>query len=195
MSIGNLKDNGNKGNNFPFQLGTLQILDAILKAIIASGPNVDREFRITTYKATATVAAAGYSINDIISRTDIIDVSSATIISTLWFNETTGLSIAAPLIGNITPYTPNTAVTVNTIGAFTLTTRTPALLRTTGSGSIAAGARSISVYNAGNANGTCLGITIKPGEQFSYDAGAQGDTLSAFAYDGTGTELVITTVV
>jgi hypothetical protein len=53
----------------------------------------------------------------------------------------------------------------------------------------------VSVYNAGLASGTWLGVVIKTGEQFTYDAGAQGDTLAAFAYDGTGTELVITTLV
>lgn len=28
MSAGNLKDNGNKGNNFPYQLGVLKLLGA-----------------------------------------------------------------------------------------------------------------------------------------------------------------------
>lgn len=32
MSVGNLKNNGNKGNNFPFQLAVLQLLDQILAA-------------------------------------------------------------------------------------------------------------------------------------------------------------------
>lgn len=73
--------------------------------------------------------------------------------------------------------------------------RTPTLLRVSGPGSISAGSRSVSVYNAGAANGTWLGAIIKPGEQFSYSADAENDTLGAFSYDGTGTELVITTVV
>jgi hypothetical protein len=33
MSIGNLKDQGNKGNNFPYQLRNLQILGEILTAV------------------------------------------------------------------------------------------------------------------------------------------------------------------
>lgn len=72
--------------------------------------------------------------------------------------------------------------------------RTPTLLRATGAGTVAAGSQSVSVYNAGNANGTWLGVSIKPGEQLSYSA-KQSDTLGAFAYDGTGTELVITYLV
>ena len=37
MSIGNLKDYGNKGNNFPWQLKMLQGLDALLTAFSGSG--------------------------------------------------------------------------------------------------------------------------------------------------------------
>jgi len=33
MSIGNLKDQGNKGNNFPYQLRNLQLLSEILTAV------------------------------------------------------------------------------------------------------------------------------------------------------------------
>lgn len=41
MSIGNLKDQGNKGNNFPYQLKNLQLLGAINQSVIANGtPNV-----------------------------------------------------------------------------------------------------------------------------------------------------------
>lgn len=43
MSIGNLKDSGNKGNNFPFQLKTLQGLSLPqyknLRTIYLSDPN------------------------------------------------------------------------------------------------------------------------------------------------------------
>ena len=77
----------------------------------------------------------------------------------------------------------------------TAVVRTPSLTRATVVGTVAAGARSVSVFNSGAANGLWLGAVIKSGEQLSYSAGAQGDTLSAFAYDGTGTELVITTVI
>jgi hypothetical protein len=37
MSVGNLKDNGNKGNNFPFQLGALQLLKMINDSITGGG--------------------------------------------------------------------------------------------------------------------------------------------------------------
>jgi len=77
------------------------------------------------------------------------------------------------------------------------TVRTPGLIRATGAGSIAAGARSISVYNAGSAAGSILGGVgnILPGEILNFSAGGENDTLSVFAYNGTGTTLVITTIV
>lgn len=119
MSIGNTKDNGNKGNNFPYQLKNLQLLACIHDAIIAGGGG----------------------------------------------------------------------------GCCPAVVRTPSLLRASAPGVVPAGARSVSVFNAGLVNGTWLGAVIKPGEQFNYDAGSNLDTLLAFAYDGTGTELVITSVV
>ena len=71
----------------------------------------------------------------------------------------------------------------------------PSLSRVTNAGTVIAGAKSVSVYNAGSADGVWLGVAIKQGEQFSYSANGINNTLGAFAYDGTGTELVITTTV
>jgi len=73
--------------------------------------------------------------------------------------------------------------------------RTPSLVRVTNAGVVAAGARSVSVFNAGLDNGEWLGAIIKPGEQFNYSADGQGDTLAEFIYDGSNTELVITKIV
>lgn len=274
MSVGNLKDYGNKGNNFPYQLAVLKLLDSILTAVGAL-PGIDYELRTTNYKANK--AGAGYSNGDFISRVDIINASTGAIVSTLWFNETTGLTIAAPPIADLNPYIPPSSVTVsnlpaalgqatmanslavviasnqsaipitvaalplptgaateatlatlltlagfqariNTLGQKTManstpvvlssdqsaipvtstsssTARTPTLVRDTAAGTVLAGARSVSVYNAGTTNGVWLGATIKPGEQFSYSA-PMNDTLGAFAYTASATaELVITTIV
>lgn len=116
MSVGNLKDYGNKGNNMPYQLASLQLLDSILQAV------------------------------------------------------------------SVSPLPPSS-------------TRTPSLTRVTTPGTVAAGAFSVSVYNAGTTDGVWLGATIKPGEQFTY-AAPGNDTLGAFAYTASATaELVITTIV
>lgn len=109
MSIGNLKDQGNKGNNFPYQIKTLQLLGAINDSISAL-PGVDYETRTTTYQATAS--GTGYSSGDIIVRYDIIDVATSTLSATVWFNQTLQTTITAPAPGNITPISPPSGVTV-----------------------------------------------------------------------------------
>jgi hypothetical protein len=48
MSIGNLKDYGNKGNNFPWQLKMLQGLDALLTAFSGSGSFIAPQSKVTT---------------------------------------------------------------------------------------------------------------------------------------------------
>lgn len=109
MSIGNTKTNGNKGNNFPYQHAVLELLGQINSSIGAI-PGVDYETRTTTYQATA--AGPGYSIGDIIVRYDIIDVATSTLLSTIWFNQTTQLVIAPPAPASLTPYLPPGNVTV-----------------------------------------------------------------------------------
>lgn len=232
MSVGNLKDNGNKGNNFPYQLAVLKLLDQISSSVSVL-PGTDYETRTSMYQATAN--GAGYSIGDIIIRYDIIDVSTSLVVSTVWFNQSTQSTIAAPLPGDIVPVVAPSSVTVinGVLGAavniqdggnsitidalslplptgaateatllsldakFTSVTRTPSLIIATGAGSVAAGARSISVFNAGAAAGSILGVAgnIAVGESMSFVAGGENDVLSIFAYDGTGTTLKITTIV
>lgn len=188
MSVGNLNTYGDKKNNFAYQLGVLQQLEAIRAAIVA-GSGADREFRVTNYKANTN--GTGYSTDDLISRTDIIDAFTGTIISTLWFNETTGLAITpAPPQADLDPYNPPSTITVSNLVSVN---RTPTLLRDTGPGTVTAGKRAVSFYNAGDADGVLLTDVIKPGETLTWEAGGQADVLTAITYDATGTELVIIT--
>lgn len=111
MSIGNLKDQGNKGNNFPYQLRTLQLLAEINTSITAL-PGVDHESRTSTYQAINN--GVGYSIGDIIVRYDIIDLATGLLDSTLWFNQTTQAQITpAPLPGDLTPISAPSSVSVS----------------------------------------------------------------------------------
>jgi hypothetical protein len=112
MSIGNLKDQGNKGNNFPYQLKTLQLLGAI-NAGISAIPGVDYETRTTTYQATCTICGPGYSTGDIIVRYDIIDVATSTLAAEMWFNQTLQTTITPfPAPGDLTPISAPSGVTV-----------------------------------------------------------------------------------
>lgn len=141
MSIGNLKDTGNIGNNFPYQYKVLSGLQGIIDAITGGGGGT----------------------------------SNVTIVNPI--GQTT---MAASL-----PVT----IASNQTGA----SRTPGFIRATNSGSIGVITYSVSVSNVGAANGTFLGITIKPGETLNFSADAINNYYASgiFTYNGTGTELVI----
>lgn len=113
MSVGNTKDNGNKGNNFPFQIAMLKLLGQISTNTTSSGA----DYELITYNYKANKNGVGYSTGDSITRTQIVFVPTGVIISTLWFNQSTGLTIAAPPIADIDPVIPATAVTVNNLPA------------------------------------------------------------------------------
>lgn len=80
-------------------------------------------------------------------------------------------------------------------GAFTSSgiVKTPAISRPSASGTIAAGANSVSIANVGAADGTVAGVTLKAGETINFDAG-QSNTLTSIAYDATGTTFLIITI-
>jgi len=90
-------------------------------------------------------------------------------------------------------------VTVASILAkLTSSQKTPALTRVSGiaNSSVAAGARSVSFFNAGSTDATVAGGVLKPGEAITFDAGGQNDTLAVIPYITIATgDLVITTVV
>jgi len=76
-----------------------------------------------------------------------------------------------------------------------ITVRTPTLTRATGSGTIAAGARSVSFLNSGADDvPTVLGSVLKQGESISFNAGGEDDTLSAIAYTVASGELLIAAI-
>jgi hypothetical protein len=199
MSIGNLKTEGNKGNNFPYQLRTLQLLDAINNSISAL-PGVDYETRTTTYEAIGS--GTGYSIGDIVVRYDIIDVATSTVVSTVWFNQTLQTTITpAPLAADLVPISAPSGVTVLnsslTVDSGAIL-RTPNFLRPAGSnGTVIAGTYSMSFASVGTGNAIVGGMILKTGETLNFDAGAIDNTLGAVAYDTTtnaGAELIIITL-
>ena len=71
-------------------------------------------------------------------------------------------------------------------------TVTPGFLSTSASGTVAAGARSVSIANSGGAVGTALGTNVPVGVTVSW--GANNGTLGAIAYNATGTTFLITEV-
>ena len=260
MSLGNLKDNGNKGNNFPYQYKTLQLLSAINSGISAL-PGPDYETRTTTYEAVVD-NLPNYSIGDIIVRYDVIDVPSGTVATTVWFNQTTQATIAAPNPVDIQPYvtasatatafsnlvrdtagdlwielriydtvanswigsptyyavgdntsgSPTGAVTyidyqsewatanalLTSIWTNTGSVRTPQLISSSTTGTIAVATLNVSFYNSGAAAGTITvsggsAISIPAGATVNYDAGGNNNRFNSgvFAYNATGTTFII----
>lgn len=72
--------------------------------------------------------------------------------------------------------------------------KTPTIIRPSNTtGTIAAGANSVSIANVGAADGTVAGVTLKAGETINFDAG-ESNTLTSIAYDATGTTFLIITI-
>jgi len=72
--------------------------------------------------------------------------------------------------------------------------RRAAIERLTGPWLNAVNIFSFSVANVGIANGSCLGVTLKPGEVVNFDASALNNffEIGTIAANGAGTELLLT---
>lgn len=63
MSVGNLKDEGNKGNNFPFQLSVLRGLQAVANVITGVGSGKARVTSVLRPTTAGTIAAGANSVS------------------------------------------------------------------------------------------------------------------------------------
>lgn len=113
-----------------------------------------------------------------------------------------GSVVSGSPVGSISYINPNTYLAqiiteLQTIDArIASVTRTPSLTRTTGSGTVAAGARRASFFNSGAADdATVLGTILKQNESITFVADGEDDILSAISYDAGTSELVIVTIV
>lgn len=73
------------------------------------------------------------------------------------------------------------------------TVQDPLISSSTGAGTVSAGANSVSIGNIGGAIGTVKGVDLPVGVSVNWSA-SPGGTLSAVAYDATGTKFLITEV-
>jgi len=225
MSVGNLKDQGNKGNNFPYQLNTLKTLGLIARSTAAGATEA------TLLQVLASIQAGQEYEQNLVTdlggvgcpancptylQIRIWDTVNHVFLPPVYYDAAGAVVVPVGPIALVNPQyvLENILTQVTAINAdldvalstraseatlsslnnkFTPVVRTPGMIRSSGVGAVAAGTRSVSVYNAGLIDAAWLGAALKPGEQLSFEAGAQGDTLGAFAYDGTGTDLLITT--
>ena len=188
MSIGNLKDTGNQGNNLPWQWKVLQGLQAILDET-ALPLTCDDEVTVcgTTFTGgslnTNVTNGAGAAAVNIQDGGNSITVDTTQLPATLGEKASTG-SVSVTLSND-------------ELGI----ARTTGIIRPTGATAIGnvntvpTSGRffSVSVANVGAANGSLLGVanSIKPGEVLNFSADAINNYFTTFAYDATGTEFII----
>jgi hypothetical protein len=202
MSIGNLKDYGNKGNNLPYQWRVLQGLQEIANQTAQPLTCVEDSIAICAggnlLTSTTIGADIGLDVNIIGGVTLEVNLDAA--------NDQVGIyGYVNGASGSPVPLNVNATGQVAiqdggnsiTVDGGTGVQRTPNFLRPTGtSGTVTAGAYSVSFASVGTANAIVGGITLKTGETLNFDAGAINNTLAAITYDTTtaGAELIIITL-
>ena len=219
MSIGNLKTEGGKGTNWPWQYKMLLGLDKIASAIVTGGKDYESDLVSITCAGptppagtvlrlevrvfdTTTGGFTSISYYEPGSITpDPADYSGCTK-TYLEAGDATEATLQAILSeaqttnSNLADIESNTGDTKGNTDP--ITGVTPALSRVTASGTVAAGSRSVSIANVGTEIGTVLGAELAAGETVNFDAGSLNNTLAAVAYDpttpGTGTTFLIATL-
>jgi len=202
MSIGNLKDTGNQGNNLPWQWKVLQGLQEIANQTAQPLTCVEDSIAICAggnlLTSTTIGADTGLDVNIIGGVTLEVNLDAA--------NDQVGIyGYVNGAAGSPVPLNTNASGQVAiqdggnsiTVDGGTGVQRTPTFLRPTGtSGTVTAGAYSVSFASVGTANAIVGGITLKTGETLNFDAGAINNTLAAITYDTTtaGAELIIITL-
>jgi len=207
MSAGNLKTEGQKGKNTPYQLRHLLALGEMINAINGVVPPGG----LATETTLQAVLAGIDAMRDYETR--VVQDSDSPVVTWLevrYWDAQAG-TLGPPvyyLPGSNTPGSPvvpltyvNQQTLLNQILAELVglntpqTGLTPSLTRATGAAaSVAAGARRVSFMNAGNSDTTVAGGTLERGELCTFSAEGLRDTLGAIAYDPQSSELVITEV-
>lgn len=215
MSIGNLNDNGNKRNNFPYQLSNLQLLGAIndccttsggtLLSILAALQNGQNFIQILVEDQGGTGCPTNcpvYLEVKIWNGTSFdppvyYDAEGNIVVPVgpvVYLNPDFHLAQTVALLTSINTDTGN-------IAADTTATRTAKVISTTGSGTIPGNPMTVSIFNANTMSGavTIGGTTISVpgGVTLSYDAGGLNNKFATgnFVYDATGTTFIITYVI
>ena len=210
MSIGNLKTQGGKGTNWPWQYKMLLGLDKIAAAVATGGKDYESDLISIKCGASPAITRLEVRIYDpsVPSWTiklyppgstteDTTDYSACTItyLDAGDASEAT-LELCRQLLATIDTDTGNiatsTATTATNTTAIELDTRSlndttamPAMLRATASGlvTIAASMKSVSFYNAGAVDANVLGIVLKAGETVNFDAGGNMNKFAASTFD------------
>ena len=160
------------------------ITSILTKLNTLAGKTETQPVSLDGVSSEATLVLIKNLITNLAAKTENQPVSISSLpLATNAATEST-LSTIGTLIAELT--TPNDIQITRQL----IRTYTPTFLRTSTSGTISSGKESISINNVGIANGTVLGVTLKPDEGVSFEA-PQNCILSSVSYDATGTEFLI----
>jgi hypothetical protein len=215
MSIGNLKDQGNRSNNFPYQLANLQLLGGIkdccttsggtLLSILAALQNGQNFIQTLVEDQGGTGCPANCPVylevriwnGTTFDPPVYYDAEGNVVIPVgpvVYLNPDFHLAQMVLLLTSIDADTSN-------IAADTTATRTAKVISTSTSGTIPGNPMTVSIFNANTMSGavTIGGTTISVpgGVTLSYDAGGLNNKFATgnFVYDATGTTFIITYVI
>jgi hypothetical protein len=204
MSIGNLKDTGNQGNNFPWQWKMLQGIQAIATA--TSAPLTCVEDSVTICNAnidafTFTNIGGDDALNVNIAGGVTLEVNLDAANDQVGIYGYVNGAAGSPVPLNVNA-TGQVAIQDGgnsiTVDGGTGPQRIATFLRPSGSnGTVGPNIYSASFASVGTANAIVGGIDLKPGETLNFDAGAINNTLTAITYDtltNAGAELIIITL-
>jgi hypothetical protein len=200
MSIGNLKDSGNQGNNLPYQWRVLQGLQEIANqtaqpltcvedSVTICNTNIDA----FTFTNIAGEDALNVNIAGGVTLEVNLDAADDQVGIYGYVNGASGSPVPLNVnaTGQVAIQDGGNSITVD---GGTGLARTPNAIRPTNtSGTVTGTIYSISVANVGAANGTVLTAltTIKPGEVLNFSADAINNFFTSFDYNATGTEFII----
>jgi hypothetical protein len=142
--------------------------------------------------ATETTLAAlntAFGLEDFATETTLALINSNIVLGNLTLNA------IDTVLDNIKLDTALIAADTSTL-ATPVTGLAAVNLRVTGAGAalVAADKRRVTFFNAGNADSTVAGATLKRGEVVTFSADGLRDTLAAITYDALTSELLISTV-
>ena len=194
MSIGNLKTQGGKGTNWPWQYRMLLGLDKIAASVATNGKEYEAE--LVSITCAGPVPPAGTVIR---LEVRVWDATSGAFTSISYYEPGSTTPDPADYSGCTKTYleagdaseatlqdilTKNTAIELDT-RSLNDTSAMPAMLRATASGlvTIAASMKSVSFYNAAAVDANVLGIVLKSGETVNFDAGGNMNKFAASTFD------------
>ena len=199
MSIGNLKTDGNKGNNFPWQLRMLKGLqdlydtnfETAIVVVECPGPIYTAYLEVRTWDQIST--GCGEIENKLSEPTYYLPGDDLPVSGT----------IVGP--GCVMRYTDDSTLLNDIKIELSSSAKTPVIDRQSAAGSIAPQIKSISfavavtaaTYSTISTNGGTTFINVLPGETVIYDAGVLNNYFVAttFYYDATGSDLLITYII